>query len=81
MVIDKKEATVTREEKIRSMRPASANKYSNVQSRLTSETAAMQNKKREKFKPGRGGGQEAMTMGGNLLGTTHRAQVAWRKGI
>ena len=65
---------------IRSKRPASANRFQEVQSKLNSETAAMQGKKRDKFKEG-DQRKDAMTMGGNLLGIAHRAIPTWRKGI
>ena len=49
-----------------------------VESKLTVETAAIKEKKREKFDPTKDKGRDAMTMGGNLLGVGVRALPFWR---
>ena len=43
-----------------------AAKYEKVESKLTVETKAMADKKRDKFVAGEGGGRDALTMGGKL---------------
>lgn len=49
-----------------------------VESKLNTETAAMKEKKRDKFDPTKEQGRDAMTMGGNLLGVASRAMPFWR---
>jgi hypothetical protein len=49
-----------------------------VESKLNVETAAIKEKKREKFDPSKDKGRDAMTMGGNLLGLSVRAMPFWR---
>jgi hypothetical protein len=49
-----------------------------VESKLTAETRAMKDKKREKFDATKEKGRDAMTMGGNLLGIAIRAMPQWR---
>ena len=51
-------------------------KYENVQGKLQEPTAAVALKKKEKFD---GEGKDALTMAGNLLGTTTRAMVGWQR--
>ena len=58
-----------------------ASKYAKVESRVNEETKTAQGKKREKFDSKRESGKDALTFGGQLLGTGLRAQVAWRRGI
>ena len=52
-----------------------------VQSRLNHETAAMKDKKRDKFDPTKDSGRDAMTMGGKLLCGAMRQGASWRAGI
>ena len=79
MIMHKEDETKTREEKIRGLRPASA-KYAQVESRIGHETAAMQSKRREKFRAG-DERKDACTFGGQLVHAGLRAQPAWRKGL
>ncbi len=60
----------------------SKNLKDKVESKLTVETKAMKEKKREKFDEKKGDvKRDAMTMGGNLLGLSVRAMPMWRQGI
>jgi len=53
-----------------------------VESKLLVETKALQDKKREKYDPKKDGpGQQAHTMGGNVLGFQMRTQPGWRAGV
>lgn len=52
-----------------------------VGSRLTQETKAIKEKKRDKFDENKDSRRDAMTMGGNLLGVSVRAMPMWRQGI
>lgn len=51
-------------------------KFEKVQGKLQEPTAAAAMKKKEKYE---GDGKDALTMAGNLLGTTTRAMVGFRK--
>ena len=52
-------------------------KYEKIQPKLNQSTAAASSKVRYKFD---GQGKDALTMAGNLLGTTSRIIPSWRKG-
>ena len=52
-----------------------------VESKLNTKTAAIKEKKRDKFDPTKDRGRDAMTMGGNLLGVASRAMPFWRQGL
>ena len=79
MCMAKDEDKISRQEKILAKsRPATA-KYSKVQSKLNSETAAMALKKRDKHSGQ--GGRDACTFGGQLIHSSIRAQPSWRKGL
>ena len=58
-----------------------ANKYAKVESRVNEETKTAQGKKREKFDSKRDSGKDALTFGGQLIGTGLRQQASWRRGI
>ena len=66
--MQKEEERISRAEFIRN-RPVSA-KFKNIESRIDKETTAMEQKKREKFKPGQQG-KDAMTFGGQIHATAH----------